>query len=68
VASEEAFGGCGVGVIAVADDVTLVDSGEGFEDFGMHSGVVVAGEAAGWFHHRCITVSNIAVTSRGHGL
>jgi hypothetical protein len=33
----------------------------------MHSGVVVAGEAAGWFHHRCITVSKIAVTSRGQG-
>src|SRR5579864_2916993 len=42
----------GVGVGAVADHVAFVDECDGFENFGMNAGVVVAGEAANGLHAR----------------
>jgi hypothetical protein len=37
----------GVRVVAVGDYVALVGTGNGFENLGMDTGIVVAGKAAG---------------------
>jgi hypothetical protein len=39
--------GAGVRVVSVGDYVALVGTGDGFENFGMDTGIVVAGKAAG---------------------
>ncbi len=41
-------GAVGIVVVAVADGVAGVGGGQGFEHFGMHAGVVIAGETANW--------------------
>jgi hypothetical protein len=49
--------GTGEGVVTVGDDVSLVSPGDGFDDFWMDAGIVVAGETAGdwfggWWHRK----------------
>ncbi len=47
VALELAPGGFGVGIISVSDNMTLIGGGYSFQNLGMDTGIVVAGEAAG---------------------
>src|SRR5262249_1714122 len=41
---------CGVRIVAIAHGVALVDGGDRPEDFGVNSGIVVAGKAARRVH------------------
>jgi hypothetical protein len=42
--------GMRIGVIAIADHVPLIRPADGFKYRGVHSGIVVAGEASSGFH------------------
>src|SRR5271154_2901440 len=47
---ELADGGGGVGIVAVSHDMALIRGGNSLQDFGMNTGIIVAGEAARGFH------------------
>ena len=47
-------GGGGIRVVAVADNVAAVGTGNGFEHLGMDVGIVVAGKTAARIHNKTI--------------
>ena len=42
--------GFGVGIVAISHGMTLISFGDGFQDFGMNSGIIVTGKTARRFH------------------